>query len=94
VIYLLKIYLLLFIQAELLTKQLSEVHDEAETVTRLRSELAKAEERLHVLTNASDFNAEATSLMDAMQGVPSPHFHFFSFLHYGDVSFYLFIFIN
>jgi Tfp pilus assembly protein PilN len=56
-------------QAELLTKQLSEVHDEAETVIRLKDELAKAQERLQVLSSASEFNAETASLMEAMQGL-------------------------
>ncbi len=55
-------------QAELLTKQLSEVHDEAETVIRLKDELAKTQERLQVLSSASEFNAETASLMEAMQG--------------------------
>jgi Tfp pilus assembly protein PilN len=56
-------------QAELLTKQLSEVHDEAETVIRLKDELAKAQERLQVLSSASESNAETASLMEAMQGL-------------------------
>jgi hypothetical protein len=59
-------------QAELLTKQLSGVHDEAETVIRLRDELAKSQERLQVLSSASEFNAETASLMEAMQGQFSP----------------------
>jgi len=54
-------------QNELLTRQLGQVHEEAETVIRLRSELAKAEERIQVLSNASEFNGEAASLVEAMQ---------------------------
>jgi len=57
-----------FRQNELLTRQLGQVHEEAETVIRLRSELAKAEERIQVLSNASEFNGEAASLVEAMQG--------------------------
>lgn len=59
-------------QAETLTKQLSDLHDQAETVIRLEDELEKAQERIKVFSSAPDVNAEAVMLVDAMQGKLTP----------------------
>lgn len=56
-------------QVELLSKQLATLHEQSETVIALKEELSKAQDRIKILSSTSEANAEAASLIDAMQGL-------------------------